>query len=506
MGENVYSFSKSRYCSAVQCPKILWLKKNRPELFDESVMNQSTLSTGNEVGDLAMGLFGPYKEVPFGDMTEMIAETANLMKDKTPVICEASFSSDGCFCSVDILRLRGSLYDIYEVKSSTELKDIYIDDVSYQYHVLKRCGVDVGKVHLVHINNQYVRHGELELDKLFSIVDLTLEAKKKQGEVEQRISSLRDYMRQAEEPSVKCGEQCSNPYACGFVSHCRGELPSPNIFDISGRFDRRMDLYHQGVVSFGDLMKIGGLSWKQMLQVSHELENRDPYIDAEAIRVFMKEFSYPLYFLDFETFQPAIPLFDDSRPYQQIPFQYSLHWIEKEGGELHHSEFLAHPGKDPRRLLAEELCKDIPEGVCTVAYHMAFEKSRLKELAELYPDLSTHLMNIHDNMHDLIVPFRKGWYYTKAMAGSYSIKYVLPALFPDDPELDYQNLEGIHNGGEASETYLAMWNMTQEEIEKNRQNLLKYCGLDTYAMVKIWEKLNMYYDLSCNQIGEKNEH
>lgn len=222
---------------------------------------------------------------------------------------------------------------------------------------------------------------------------------------------------------------------------------------------------------------------------AHELFDYPPYIDVDSIRGFMKNLSYPLYFLDFESFQPAILLFDNSRPYEQIVFQYSLHYVEHEGGELKHTEFLAYPGSDPRRALAEQLCADIPLDVCTTAYNMGFEKGRIRGLAELYPDLREHLMNIHDHIQDLMIPFQKKWYYCCAMQGSYSIKYVLPALFPDDPTLDYHNLDGVHNGGEASEMFAKMATMQPKELETARGQLLKYCGLDTFAMVKVWEKL-----------------
>ena len=167
-----------------------------------------------------------------------------------------------------------------------------------------------------------------------------------------------------------------------------------------------------------------------------------------------------------------------------------MHYIEEEGGPLKHTEHLAYPGKDPRRALAEQLCADIPLNVCTTAYNMGFEKGRIRGLAELYPDLREHLMNIHDNIQDLMIPFQKKWYYCKEMQGSYSIKYVLPALFPDDPELDYHNLDGVHNGGEASEMFAKMATMDAEQLEIGRKQLLKYCGLDTYAMVKVFEKLS----------------
>ena len=227
----------------------------------------------------------------------------------------------------------------------------------------------------------------------------------------------------------------------------------------------------------------------QRLQVETEINDLPPTIVEREIKDFLDQLSYPIYFLDFETCQFAIPEYDNSSPYEQIVFQYSLHYIEEEGGELKHTEYLAYPGKDPRRELAEALCRDIPTNVCVLAYNMEFEKGRIKSLAKLYPDLSDHLMNIHDNILDLMIPFSKKSYYTRAMQGSHSIKFVLPALFPDDPSLDYHNLEQIHKGDEASRAFLEMATMSKEEVERCRKNLLKYCELDTYAMVKIWDKL-----------------
>ena len=484
--------SKSKYCSAVQCPKMLWLKKNKPELFDESVMNQTILDTGNAVGDLAMGLFGEYTEVPFDkNLSTMIDKTKELLDSDTPVICEASFSYDNCYCAVDILKKAANGYEIYEVKSSTSVSDIYLHDAAYQNWVLRNCGLNVTKVSIVHINSQYVRHGDLELDKLFTIEDVTTQANEKYQEVSDRIAYLKDYMNQTAEPLIEIGPQCSNPYDCGFWGYCSRALPSPNVFDMRGRLNqkKKWQFYYDGLITFEDLLHAGVLNDNQQLQAAYEIYEKQPYIEKPSIASFLANLSYPLYFLDFETFQPAIPLYDDSSPYQQIPFQYSLHWIEHEGGELKHTEFLAYPGSDPRRALAEHLCQDIPLGVCTTAYNMGFEKGRIREMASLFPDLKCHLMDIHDHICDLMIPFQQKWYYTKAMQGSYSIKYVLPALFPNEETLDYHNLEGVHNGGEASGAFLAMQSMNDKEIEEWRGHLLKYCGLDTFAMVKVWEKL-----------------
>ena len=187
--------------------------------------------------------------------------------------------------------------------------------------------------------------------------------------------------------------------------------------------------------------------------------------------------------------QPVIPLYPGTKPYQQIPFQYSLHYVEEPGGELKHKEFLAESGPDPRRAIAESLCRDIPRNVCVTAYNKGFECGRLKELAAQFPDLAGHLLNVQDNIRDLLTPFQSGYYYNRAMGGSFSIKSVLPALFPDDPSLNYHNLDGIHNGSEAMNIFPKIKDMSPEEQAATRKNLLAYCKLDTYAMVKVWEAL-----------------
>jgi hypothetical protein len=223
--------------------------------------------------------------------------------------------------------------------------------------------------------------------------------------------------------------------------------------------------------------------------MSFYLKEQGTYIDKAGIGAFLNTLSYPIYFLDFETVRSIIPEYIGTKPYAQIPFQYSLHYIEKEGGELKHTEFLAESGTDPRRAIAERLCEDIPMNVCVTAYKKSFECDRLKELAYAFPDLAEHLLNIKDNIKDLLEPFQSGYYYNKAMGGSFSIKSVLPAIFPDDPALNYKNLEQIHNGGEAMSIFPKIKDMPKEEQESTRHNLLKYCELDTYAMVKVWEEL-----------------
>ena len=477
----------------MQCPKILWLNKNMKDKFDQSCINQGILDKGNEVGDLAMGLFGEFTEVPFSEnLSEMIPVTEKLINQGVLNIAEASFSYDNCFCSVDILRNLGNKkVEIYEVKNATKVKDINLEDVSYQNYVLTKLGYEVEKVCLVHINKDYVRQGEIELDKLFVIEDLTQIAKEKFFEVEENIKSFRQFLQQETEPEVLIGEQCSKPYYCGYFAFCAKKLPKDNtktVFNLAN-FRKKTECYNNDLVTFEQLYNSGILKDNALQQVEVEIKNLPPQIKKEEIAEFLKSISYPIYFLDFETCMSSIPLYDNSSPFQQITFQYSLHYQETEDGELKHKECLAYPGEDPRRQIAEQLCADIPRDVCVTAYNMSFEKRCIKEMAAIFPDLQEHLMNIHDNIVDLMVPFRDRSYYSKEMDGSYSIKDVLPALYPDDPSLDYHNLEGVHNGGEASETFLKMQNMEKLELEQWRTHLLEYCKLDTYAMVKVLEKL-----------------
>ena len=484
--------SKSKYCNAVQCPKMLWMHLNHPELFDKSVMNEAILEKGQEVGDLAMGLFGEYVEVPFDrDLGKMIKKTEELYDAGTPIICEASFAYDGQFCSVDILKnLGGRRVELYEVKSSTSVHEIYHHDVAYQYYVLTKLGYEVAKACLVHVNKDYVRHGELDIQALFIINDITDDARARYAEVESNLDFYAKYLDAVDEPELPVGEYCFSPYHCGYFKHCSRDLPHPNVFNIAGmQLKSKMRFYREGLVSFADLAEVRGLNGSCMMQIQHEINDLPPLINRDSIAAFMSQLSYPIYFLDFESFQPAIPLYENSQPYEQIVFQYSLHYIEYEGGLPRHKEYLAEPGEDPRRGLAEQLCRDIPKDVCVTAYNMSFEKTVIKGLARLYPDLAEHLMNIHDRIFDLMVPFRNKDYYCRAMQGSYSIKYVLPALYPDDPALDYHNLEGVHHGGEASAAFSNMQYMPPDLLSATRRNLLKYCELDTFAMVKIWERL-----------------
>jgi len=486
--------SKSKYCLLWQCPKLFWLEMNHKELKKEDASREDRMTTGNEVGDLAMGLFGDYTEVTVlkedghPDIPAMLEKTKECLAAGVENICEASFSYEGNYCAVDILRKENGGYAIYEVKSSTHDAEIYGVDIAYQKYVLENCGVTVTGTYLVCLNANYVRGEALDLQQLFLIQDMTDWVALEYPQVPARLKTAETLLAAEAEPVCDLDKHCKKPYDCGYWDYCTRELPKPSVFDLYDE-KKKFKLYHQGVVSFEDLLKLPKLRPIQRRQIEFQLEEQPDHIDRDGIRSFMDKLSYPIYFLDFETMQHAVPQYPGAKVYGQIPFQYSLHYLEAPGGELKHKEFLAESGPDPRRAIAESLCRDIPMHTCVTAYNKGFECSRLRELAQLFPDLADHLMNIRSNVHDLLEPFQSGYYYTKAMGGSFSIKSVLPALFPDDPALDYHNLEGVHNGGEAMSIFPKLKEMSPEEQAQVRKSLLEYCKLDTYAMVKVWEKL-----------------
>ena len=480
--------TKSLYCSLLSCDRYAWLSRHKPEKYVEK-KQEDVLQNGKEVGELARNLFGDFDLIEFNkNINTMIDETQESVERGTHVIAEASFRFENAFCSVDILKNDIDGVEVYEVKSSTEIQDIYLDDVAFQVYILKHLGYRVKKANIVYLNSEYVRHGDLELDKLFVIEDITELIKPREALVKDNITRILNNLNNKEEIENDIDSYCFKPYECPFIEYCMKDLPKPNIFDIRRmKITDKLKLYKAGKISFEDLVN-ENINEKYLQQIDFELNDKDDYINKENIEDFLNKLSYPLYFLDFETYQQAIPLYDGVSPYMQIPFQYSLHYIND--NTLEHTEFLGEEGTDPRRKLALSLISDIKPDTCVLAYNMSFEKGVIKNLAKMYPDLSDSLMNIHDNIVDLMVPFYNRDYYTKDMKGSYSIKYVLPALFPDDPSLNYHNLKLIHNGSEAMNAFNTLTDYDDEQRKIIRKNLLEYCKLDTFAMVKIWQKLN----------------
>ncbi|GIT97991.1 DUF2779 domain-containing protein [Sulfurovum sp. TSL1] len=485
--------SKSLYTRGIQCPKSLWLKKYKPEvLTPPDASTQAVFETGNIVGELACQLFPDGKEVLFSrDYGEMIATTKAYIDEGVQNIYEATFNYNGILVMVDILHVEPDGIEIYEVKSSTSVKDIYLHDVSIQYYVLKNLGFAIKSANVVHIDNTYVRGDELDIDELFSVVDVTVEAVALQENIPEILETFETYLAdRVHEPDIEIGAHCNKPYECDAKEYCwrvqRG-IPEYSIFNIFNLGSKKqVELYDQGIVDINDIPHDFDMTAKQAQAVGN-YRSSVTYIDKEAIDVFVSTLSYPIYHLDFETFQQAIPEWKGISPFMQIPFQYSLH-IEHEDGTLEHREFLAEDGSDPRALLAQKLCEDIPRDVTVLAYNMGFEKGVIQKLASEYEALSEHLLEIHANIKDLMTPFQQKHYVTPSMNGSYSIKYVLPALVPEMQQA-YKELDGVQNGGEAMQAFANLSKLDETEKEKMRNALLEYCKLDTLAMVKVLETL-----------------
>ncbi|ORJ61354.1 DUF2779 domain-containing protein [Geothermobacter hydrogeniphilus] len=482
--------SKGLYIRGKQCPKSLWLHKFKPELKDEvSERQKAAFGAGTEVGELACNLFPGGVMVPFKGLSiaEQVTRTRQAIANGEDTIYEASFEHDGIFVKVDILRQSGEAWDIYEVKGSTEVKPVHMDDVALQAYVLRNAGLDVGKVNLVHLNNKYCRRGNIDPHELFSIADLTKGALEKQEEVAYEVRRLRD-MLTGDMPEVGIGRQCSSPYDCDFQGYCWQDVPEDSVFELNGRGIDPFAYYHRGMRRLEDL-PLADLNRRQRLQVELHL-SKGERINAAEIANFLEDLWYPLVHLDFETFMAPIPLFDNSRPYQQVPFQYSLHIQQAQNSSIEHREYLARPGVDPRPGLIEGLLREIPQDACVLTYNMAFEKGRLKELAKDFPDHAEGLNGILSRVRDLIVPFRKRHAYRWQQRGSSSIKKVLPAFVPG---LSYKGMP-IADGGMAMAAYHLMCaERDPGKLAEIRENLLAYCKLDTEAMVQLLEQL---YELS----------
>ena len=488
------TISKSKYILYKKCPKLFWNSINNPIIMPEpDEAAQGVFEDGKIVGDYAKKYFDNTVDVTTFDKNgnlnigKMIALTVEELQDGINTIAEASFNYDNIFCSVDLLHPVEGGYEIYEVKASTSISNYHIMDIAFQKHVLELAGLNIVNCFILNINNKYIRQGDLDLHKLFNKTKVdndelfiyTL------NNIENEINEL-NFILENEQPNIEISQNCKSS-KCQLFEYCHSHLPKPNVFDI---YDMRgcYSKIKKGIITFEDVINNNiKLGKYQKVQIESYLNNITLTVDKEAVNSFLNKLKYPIYHLDFESITPPVPLSDNAWPYEQITTQYSLH-IEHEDGSLDHKEFLG-DSVDPRREIALQLCEDIPMDSCVMAFNKSFECKRLEELASLYPDLNVHLLNISNNIVDLADPFSDASYYHKDMGKRYSIKSVLPALYPNDPELDYHSLPGVHNGTEAKNIYLKMLSSDENTKKEIRHGLLEYCKLDTLAMVKILKKL-----------------
>jgi len=485
------TLSKSQYIRGLQCHKSLWLYKNKPDLRDTpNTQTESAFNTGYDVGDLAKELFPNGVEIEFdsSDFDGMIAKTKELIENGAEVIYEAAFKEHGIFAMADILVKNGNTWDIYEVKASTHTKEYHKNDTAIQWYALSNA-INLNRAYVVHINNNYVRNGELDVKELFAIDDITDVVLEKQDEIPLQLLEMEE-MLQGDIPNINIGKHCSDPYECDFRSHCYKHIPKENsVFDISYAMGKQWKLYYQGILSIDDVPDDFHLGKNARLQIQHH-KSQEIKIDQPKIKEFLDTIEYPINFFDFETFQNAIPRFDNQRPYAQIPFQYSLH-ILHEDGTLEHKEFLGDENSDPRRALAKQMLQDITPTGSIVAFNQSFEITQIKNLALACPDIGNELLALTKRFVDLAHPFQYKHYYHPKFNGKYSIKVVLPTLFPNDDELDYKKLGSIQNGGDVMDTFANLHLLKDKsKLTEIKKDLFAYCRLDTLAMVRIWEKLH----------------
>lgn len=497
--------TKSSYITGMQCEKTLWLRRNRPEL-EIDTRDAARAAQGDEVGALARRYYGESVTV-FSALPplERVQLTAQLMSAGVAVICEATFVQDGDLCMVDLLRRDHDGWAIIEVKSSVDHGDDdlaapdstfsrHLDDIAFQYAVVSGSGIPVISAALMRINGSYLADGdgEPDLQRLFAVLNVTSAVIDRQPAVVADIAKLRTTLSSAHEPVRSVGSHCTKPYGCGFQQYCWEDMPKPNVFDLPRIKGRVAEEFHaEGLSGFPELLGAGArLNPKQLTVVQHHVERRPPHVDRDAIQSFLDQLTYPVHFLDFETFAEAVPRWAGVKPYQQVPFQYSVHVQQAPFAEPEHFEFLAREGSDPRRAVADSLVRHIPADATVLAWNKGFERGRLQELAARFPDLAEHLLGIRDWVLDLGEPFSRMDYYDAGFGGSWSIKRVLPVLYPDDPDLDYGALDLIHNGGEASERFRTLHRVADaDEREAVRASLRAYRRLDTLATVKILDFL-----------------
>lgn len=470
-----------------QCPKRLFLHKYKRELRNPEDDQQQTLfDSGTNVGELARNLFsGGVDASPPDAFSYQISveKTKQLIEQGESIIYEAAFQYNDVLCALDILVKKNGSWFAFEVKSSTSVKEHYVQDAALQYFVVTNCGLKLEDISIVYLNNKYVRNGELNIEQLFATESILKEVLERQELIARKVEEFKSLLLQPNIPLVDIGGHCYDPYSCDFTEHCWSHMPKENaVFDLSGGVG--WELYENGYKHLDEIPNDYKLPSKATMQLAH-YRSGDTFINADPIREFIETLSYPLYFFDFETIMPAVPEFENSTPYQQIPFQFSLHVQNEKNGALEHYEFLGDGVSDPRPDLINSMIELLGNSGSIVCYNMSFEKSRIKELTKFFPKHKRRLRSIYKRIADIMIPFQKRWYYHPAFKGKFSIKRVLPVIIPD---LGYDKLD-IQEGGTASIVYSQLKYQDNSTGNLHRQQLLEYCKLDTYAMFRLLEFL-----------------
>lgn len=480
--------SKSRYLQGIQCPKLLWHDCNAPTLIPQpDAQQQAMFEQGREVGNLAKKLFPDGIEVGHGiaDMEQAVLRTEQALELRHPLF-EATFASERAFARPDILNPAGSdRWDVYEVKSSTSLKDIYLHDLALQVRVLRDSGIDLRRYFLVYINREFIRHGEIDPQGLFIRDDVTDRVDALLPTVEDNLERMHDIMRLDESPAVQIGKHCNSPFGCPLQDGCWSHLPDHHVLTLPRIGAKGFKLLDQGISGIRHIPDSFKLTPTQKIQ-RQVVTSGLPHIDATAIATFLKRLRFPLSYVDFESFSTAIPMFDGASPFEQIPFQFSLHTQHTPDSGPEHRMFLADGSGDPRREFMERLRWAMNDEGSVVVFNAAFEKGVLTRCAELFPEHKSWVESVKRRMVDLLAPFRAFHYYHPAQLGSASIKSVMPVL----TGRGYDGLE-IAEGATASLEFMRVHfsNVPVAERQRVREQLEVYCARDTQGMVWIVDEL-----------------
>ena len=484
------TLTKSKYLTGLQCDKLLWVTLNDPgRIPPVDPGTQYVFNQGHEVCDLAKKLYPGGIDIPYNNFKDSIARTQELMGQRKPLF-EASILAGNLYVRVDILNPAdgdAGAWDIIEVKSSSRVKDVNVLDVAFQRYCCEQMGLTIRRCYLGHINTAYVRDGEVDPQALFTVEDISAHVDAAIGEVPAAVEAIFRASKLKECPDVDIGLHCTDPYDCSLKDLCWTFLPDHSVFSLYwlGK-EKKFDLLERGIASICKIPEDYELSEKQRIQKAC-IEKDDVYLDKAGIKDFLATLKYPLYYLDFETFNPAVPLFDGMRPYQKIAFQFSLHVVKREGAAAEHHSFLADGQGDPRPGFLSALKAAIGTEGSVVAYNAGFEKGVLDELAVAFPQNAAWIDDVVRRVEDLLVPFKAFHYYHPGQNGSASLKRILPAVTGEG----YEGMN-ISDGGAASLIYeenIFGSEAPDEEKAKIRKDLEDYCCLDTQAMVDIVGKL-----------------
>jgi predicted RecB family nuclease len=490
-----HQLSKSTFLRGLQCTKSLYLYKNFINLRDQPSSEQKAIfDRGNKIGLIAQQLFpGGTDATPSkrSDYRLAVENTQLLISQGVEVIYEAAFQYNGVLAILDILVKEKNQWYAYEVKSATKISNAYLLDASLQYWVITNSGLSLDDISLVFINNQYIRNGEVNPNELFSRKSVKEIALKQQDKISNQVMELKQVIANPEMPPIAIGEHCFIPYNCDFMGTCWKHIPKNSIFEVAGiARTTQFNLHQAGYTSISEVPSKNELDKNLNIHIN-AVKSAKILINQEEIKLFLTIIQYPLYFIDFESFMPAIPLYDKTKPYQHIPFQYSLHYKITPDAPLQHVAFLAEQGIDPRKLFIENLLNHLQTSGTILVYDALMERNILNGLKKDFPEYNEQIEAILKRIIDLSTPFQNRSYYHPAMKNSFSIKNVLPALAPG---FSYDNLL-ISSGSIAMTAFEQLQTETDLiKIIEIREQLLEYCKLDTLAMVKIFEVLEKVVD------------